>query len=235
MSDFVPESQFASSRFANWLTFIIGVLQFVTLAHVGTVANAAAAAQRIMVYGDSLSAAYGIDPKDGWVSLLQSSLKADGVTVVNSSISGETSRGGMNRIRTDLDRVRPNVVVLALGANDGLRGLPVVETRRNLQAILDEVRGAKAKVVLIGIQIPPNYGIEYAQQFRDLYFDLARLNNLAPPPFLLEGFADKLELFQADRLHPKAEAQPAILANVLPSIRKALGRTVTAPQMPPRP
>jgi len=185
-----------------------------------------------MVYGDSLSAAYGIDPKDGWVSLLQARLQPEGVTVVNSSISGETTRGGLNRIKTDLARIRPNVVVLALGANDGLRGLPIAETRKNLQSMISNIQAANARVVLIGIQIPPNYGIEYSRQFRDLYFDLARSNHVLPPPFLLEGIADKLELFQADRLHPKAEAQPAILDNVLPVIRKALNKPAPAPRTP---
>ena len=184
----------------------------------------AATAQRVMIYGDSLSAAFGIDPKDGWVSLLQSRLRSEGVTVINSSISGETTRGGLNRIKTDLARIKPNLVVLALGANDGLRGLPIAETRKNLQSMINDIQAASAKVVLIGIQIPPNYGIEYSQQFRDLYFDLAKNNHVSPPPFLLEGIADKLELFQADRLHPKAEAQPAILENVLPVIRKALNK-----------
>lgn len=180
-----------------------------------------------MVYGDSLSAAYGIDPKDGWVSLLETKLQTEGVAVVNSSISGETSRGGLSRIKTDLARIKPTVVVLALGANDGLRGLPIVETKKNLQSMIAAVQAAKARLVLVGIQIPPNYGIEYSQQFRDLYFDLAKNNKVATPPFLLEGIADKLELFQADRLHPKAEAQARILENVLPAIRKALNKPGT--------
>ena len=193
-------------------------------------ASAAATAQRIMVYGDSLSAAYGIDPKQGWVSLLQTRLRSEGVTVVNSSVSGETSRGGLNRIKTDLARIKPDVVVLALGANDGLRGLPIAETRKNLQSMIIDIQAANATVVLIGIRIPPNYGIEYSRQFRDLYIDLARSNHVSPPPFLLEGIADRLELFQADRLHPNAEAQPAILANVLPVIRKALNKPAVVPK-----
>lgn len=193
-------------------------------------AIAAAAAPRIMIYGDSLSAAYGFDPKDGWVSLLQKRLQSEGVTVVNSSVSGETTLGGLNRIKTDLARIKPDIVVLALGANDGLRGLPIAETQKNLQSMISDIQSAKAKVVLIGIQIPPNYGIEFSRQFRDLYFDLARNNHISPPPFLLEGIADKLEWFQADRLHPKAVAQSAILENVLPVIRKALNKPAPAPK-----
>ena len=192
------------------------------------VAYAAASSQRVMIYGDSLSAAYGIDPKDGWVSLLQDRLQPEGVTVVNSSVSSETTRGGLNRIKTDLTRIKPDVVVIALGANDGLRGLPIAETRKNLQSMISSIQAAHARVVLIGIQIPPNYGIEYSRQFRDLYFDLARSNHISQPPFLLEGIADKLEFFQADRLHPKAEAQTAILENVLPVIRKALVKPASA-------
>jgi len=186
------------------------------------VARTASAAPRIMVYGDSLSAAYGIDPKDGWVSLMQARLKPDGVEVINSSVSGETSSGGLNRIKADLAMIKPSIVVLALGANDGLRGLPVGDLRKNLQGIISAVAASKAKVVLVGIQIPPNYGIDYAQQLRDLYPELAKKNNALLVPFLLDGIADKLELFQADRLHPKAGAQPRILENVLPVVRKAL-------------
>ena len=181
----------------------------------------------IMVYGDSLSAAYGIDPKDGWVSLLREKMRHEGVIVTNSSISGETTRGGVNRIKADLDRFKPNVVVIVLGANDGLRGLPVEETKKNLQSIINAARAAHAKVVLIGIQIPPNYGIEFTRQFRELYFDLAKSNRLPPPPFLLEGIAENLKWFQQDRLHPTAAAQPAILVNVFPVIQKVLALRAT--------
>ncbi len=179
-------------------------------------------AQRVMIYGDSLSAAYGIDPKESWVNLLQFKLKAEGITIINASVSGETSSGGQSRIKTDLLRNKPDLVVLALGANDGLRGLPIVDTRKNLQAIIDACTAKKAKVLLIGIQIPPNYGIDYARQFRELYVDLAKTNRLPAPPFLLEGFADKFEFFQPDHVHPTVKAQPMILDNVLPSIRAIL-------------
>lgn len=207
---------------ARWQRFLVAAFVTMFAAVAVPATDALGSAQRIMIYGDSLSAAYGIEPRYGWVSLLQTRLQPAGVTVVNSSISGETTRGGLSRIKTDLARVRPNVVVLALGANDGLRGLPITDTQRNLQAIISDIQASGARVALVGIQIPPNYGIEYSQQFRDLYYHLARQNHLLPPPFLLEGIADKPELFQADRLHPSAEAQPAILENVLPVIRKAL-------------
>ena len=178
--------------------------------------------ERIMVYGDSLSAAYGISPTEGWVALLEEKMKLRGVTVVNASISGETSGGGLSRIRTDLVRQKPTIVLLALGANDGLRGLPLAEMRKNLEGIIKAVRAAKARVVIIGIQIPPNFGIDYATGFRDMYPALAKQYRLPLVPFLLEGVADKLELFQADRLHPIAAAQPAILKNVLPAVAQTL-------------
>ena len=175
-----------------------------------------------MVFGDSLSAAYGISPSEGWVALLENQLKPRGISVVNASISGETSGGGLSRIRTDLARQKPTIVLVALGANDGLRGLPVAATRKNLDSIIKAIRAANARAVLIGIQIPPNFGIDYAANFRDMYASLAKQYRLALVPFLLEGVAEKLELFQADRLHPIAAAQPAILKNVMPAIEQTL-------------
>jgi acyl-CoA thioesterase-1 len=124
---------------------------------------------------------------------------------------------------------------LALGANDGLRGLPTADTRNNLQSIIAAVKANKSRVVLVSVQIPPNYGIDYAKQFRELYFDIAKQSKLPPPPFLLEGLADKLELFQADRLHPRAEAQPVILENVLPAIRQVLLLARPLVKAPPKP
>ena len=183
--------------------------------------------ERVMVFGDSLSAAYGISPKDGWVTLLGTKLQSQGVAVVNASISGETTIGGLNRIKGDLARLRPTIVVLALGANDGLRGLPNANTRKNLESIIVASRSASARVVLVGVQIPPNYGLEYAQQFREMYADLAAKYKLPLVPFLLEGFADKLELFQADRLHPTAAAQPRIVANVTPALLQAIAKPNT--------
>lgn len=182
------------------------------------------ARERVMVFGDSLSAAYGINPKDGWVTLLGAKLQSQGVAVVNASISGETTLGGLNRIKGDLGRLRPTIVVLALGANDGLRGLPNADTRKNLEAIIIASRSASARVVLVGVQIPPNYGIEYTQQFREMYADLAAKYKLPLVPFLLEGFADKLELFQPDRLHPTAAAQPRIVENVTPALLQAIAK-----------
>lgn len=186
--------------------------------------------ERVMVFGDSLSAAYGISTKDGWVALLEAALRPQGITVVNASVSGETTRGGLSRIKADMARLHPTIVVLALGANDGLRGLPNADTRKNLEAIILAARGMSARVVLVGIQIPPNYGLEYAQQFRDMYADLAAKHKLPLVPFLLDGLADKLELFQADRLHPTAAAQARILNNVVPAVRQAIAKTSATPR-----
>ena len=186
-------------------------------------AKEAARRERIMVFGDSLSAAYGINVKDGWVALLEAKLRPQGIAVLNASISGETTRGGLSRIKADLARLNPTIVVLALGANDGLRGLPNADTRKNLEAMIAATRTFGARVVLVGIQIPPNYGLEYAQQFRDMYAELAAKHKLPFVPFLLEGIADKLELFQGDRLHPTAVAQSKILDNVTAAVMQAAG------------
>lgn len=179
---------------------------------------------RIMVYGDSLSAAYNIDPAKGWVALMAERLKQTrpGAVVINASISGETTTGGRSRLATDLARHKPSHVLLQLGANDGLRGLPLADTRRNLEAMLKQIRAAKAIPILIGIQIPPNYGPEYSQEFRDLYPALARSGKTALVPFLLEGIADKPELFLPDGLHPGVSAQPRLLENVWPVLQGAL-------------
>ena len=183
---------------------------------------------RVMVFGDSLSAAYGIQAGQGWVALMAAALKSDGVEVINASISGETTRGGMARIKTDLAQHRPTHVLIALGANDGLRGLPVADTRKNLQAIVDAVKLADAWPVLIGIQIPPNYGPDYTSQFAAIYSSLAKAQKIPLVPFLLDGIADNLDFFQADRLHPTAEAQPKILQNVLPVLARAMKPAKTA-------
>lgn len=184
--------------------------------------EAASVPERVMVFGDSLSAAYGLNPADGWVSLMGVALKPRGISVVNASISGETTRGGLNRIQGDLQRQKPTIVLIALGANDALRGLPVADTRKNLDAIVNAVRAAKARPVMIGIQIPPNYGLDYTKSFSAVFPAIAAQYKLPLVPFLLEGIAEKLELFQPDRLHPVAAAQPKILENVMPAVEEAL-------------
>ena len=216
------------SLFSRSFGIIASLTMLLTVAFPIAAKESANTRERVMIYGDSLSAAYGINAKDGWVALMEAKLRPQGIAVVNASISGETSRGGLNRIKADLARLSPTIVVLALGANDGLRGLPNAETRKNLEAIIKEARAACARVVLVGIQIPPNYGLDYTQQFRDMYADLAVKYKLPFVPFLLEGVADKLEFFQADRLHPTAAAQLKILDNVSPAIWQAIAKTSAA-------
>ncbi|MBK8323686.1 MAG: arylesterase [Betaproteobacteria bacterium] len=193
---------------------------------------AAGAAERtVLVFGDSLSAAYGLATRDGWVALLGERLARERPAwrVVNASVSGETTAGGLRRLPEDLKRHGPAVVVIALGANDGLRGLPVEGTRANLESMIRISRAAKAEPVLVGLMIPPNYGIDYAREFRDLFPDVARKSKVARVPFLLEGVAENRDLFQADQLHPTAAAQPRILDNVWPVLAPLLQ------SRPPRP
>jgi len=181
-----------------------------------TLANSAQAAKNILVFGDSLSAGYGIARDDSWVNLLQRELNIDHpqYEVVNASISGETTSGGLRRIAKALQDHHPAVVIVELGANDGLRGATVVETEMNLNKIIQQVKNENAKVLLLGIQIPPNYGLEYARQFRALYPKLAKRHNISLVPFMLEGIQP--EQFQPDNLHPNASGQPRIIKNVLP-------------------
>jgi len=182
----------------------------------------------VMVFGDSLSAAYGLRAEQGWVALMAARLAPRGMAVVNASVSGETTSGGVRRIKADLERHKPSVVVLALGANDGLRGLPVAQTRQNLELILDQIRRLGAKTVLVGIQIPPNYGIQYTNDFKNLYTQLAAERKLLLVPFLLDGIAENLDNFQPDRLHPIAATQPRVLQNVLPVVEQALPKPQAA-------
>ena len=170
----------------------------------------------ILVYGDSLSAAYGLPRDAGWATLLQARLKQKGMdyTVVNASISGETTSGGATRMAEALRTHKPAVLILALGANDGLRGLPIEQMRANLGTMLRAGKQAGSRVLLVGMRLPPNYGEGYTRQFAQAYVDLAREHKTALTPFLLEGVADRRELFQADNLHPIAAAQPIILDNV---------------------
>ncbi len=170
----------------------------------------------ILVYGDSLSAAYGLAQEAGWPALLQArlKLKAMDYTVVNASISGETTSGGAARIADTLRTQKPKVVIVALGANDGLRGLPPEQMHANLAAIVRASQKAEARVLLAGMRLPPNYGEAYTQSFAKIYVDVARKYKTALIPFLLEGMAERRELFQADNLHPTAAAQPIILDNI---------------------
>lgn len=179
----------------------------------------------VMVFGDSLSAGYGLDDaSQGWVALTGQRLAQvkPGWRMVNASISGETSAGGAARIVREVARVRPTVVVIALGANDGLRGLPPRETRRNLARMIGASQGVGAKVLLVGMRMPPNYGVEYTRAFEQNYRDLAALFDTALLPFLLEPIARDRASFQADNLHPVAEAQPRLRDHVWSALEPLL-------------
>ena len=177
---------------------------------------AASATGTILVYGDSLSAAYGLAQDAGWASLLQARLRQERLdyTVVNASISGETTSGGTARMAEALRTHKPAVVILALGANDGLRGLQLAQMRANLEEMVRASKKAGSRVLLAGMRMPPNYGASYTRQFAQIYVDLAREYKTGLAPFLLEGVADRRELFQADNLHPVAAAQPIILDTI---------------------
>ena len=170
----------------------------------------------ILVMGDSLSAEYGLQRGSGWVSLLQQQLhkESSSWTIFNASISGETSSGGLSRLGDLLAKKKPGLVLLELGANDALRGLPLSETDNNLRKMIQMSKKHGAKVLLFGMQIPTNYGQQYTKQFRELYFNLAKQEDIALLPFFLHGVANKAELFQADRLHPNEAAQSILFKNV---------------------
>jgi acyl-CoA thioesterase-1 len=178
----------------------------------------------LLVVGDSLSAEYGLPRGTGWVQLLADRLRASGsdYRVVNASISGETTSGGRSRLPALLKQHQPAIVVLELGANDGLRGLPLNVMKDNLAAMVRQGQAAGAKVLLVGVRVPPNYGRDYEERFAASYAALARENKVPLVPFLLEGFAEQLDLFQSDRIHPTVEAQPRMLDNVWPVLQPLL-------------
>jgi acyl-CoA thioesterase I len=178
----------------------------------------------ILVVGDSLSAEYGLIRGRGWVALLGLRLTERGVKhqIVNASISGETTSGGRTRFNNLLDKHKPSHVVLQLGANDALRGLPLAQTEANLKSMVTDAKKSGATVVIIGIQIPPNYGKSYTEGFKALFPSIANEQKTELVPFMLEGFADKPEFFQKDRIHPNESAHPVILNLIWPAVAKAL-------------
>ncbi len=184
-------------------------------------------AATILVLGDSLSAEYGIPRGQGWVALLADKLQTErpDVRVVNASISGDTTAGGRARLPALLEQIRPVQVVIELGGNDALRGLDLNSTQNNLEAMVQACRAVNARVVLVGMQIPPNYGPDYSTKFSSIFSSLAQKYRMGLVPFFLKGIADVPEaaqLFQPDRIHPKAQAHPRMLANVWPEIKKNL-------------
>lgn len=178
----------------------------------------------MVIFGDSLSAAYGIPLDEGWVRLLQQRLakQKSNYQVVNASISGETTSGGLGRFSAMLKTHKPSIVIIELGGNDGLRGLSADETYKNLNAMIQQAKKVKAKVLLLGMKIPPNYGLNYSQQFSENYQTLAKKHAVQYVPFFLEGVAGNPMLMQADGLHPTAAAQAQLLENVWPTLLKML-------------
>jgi acyl-CoA thioesterase I len=186
--------------------------------------NAVASARTILVFGDSLSAAYGLRPEQGWVALLTQRLQAQGYgyQIVNASVSGETSSGGRERLPRALQLHRPELVVLELGANDALRGLPLRATRDNLAAMVQLSQAAGARVLLVGLRIPPNYGPRYTEEFAGIFPGLANQYHLPLVPFLLEKVALDPQRMQPDGLHPSAEGEPPILDTLWPYLKPLL-------------
>jgi acyl-CoA thioesterase-1 len=189
-----------------------------------------AAPRTVVVLGDSLSAGYGLKVQEGWVTLLSQRLASEGYgyKVVNASVSGETTQGGLARLPRVLDLHKPAIVIIELGGNDGLRGLPLATSRENLRRSIELARNARARVVLVGMLIPPNYGKRYAEEFRDMFTTLAAKYSLALVPFLLDGVALQPDLMQDDGLHASAKGQPRMLDNVWPKLKPLL----VAPRKP---
>ncbi|MET7014015.1 arylesterase [Uliginosibacterium flavum] len=183
-----------------------------------------ASAATLLIWGDSLSAAYGIEQNTAWPKLLEQKLQSEGYRypVINASISGETTAGGRVRLPAALAEHKPAVVIIELGANDGLRGLPLAALRSNLDSMIRAAQGTGAKVVLIGMRMPPNFGPLYTGKFQETYAALAKERKTALLPFLFDGFATRAELFQADMLHPTSAAQPLILQNIWPVLKPLL-------------
>lgn len=189
-----------------------------------TAARTAPLQGTLLVLGDSLSAEYGLTRGTGWVALMTQRLQANQIKleVVNASISGETTAGGRTRLPKLLERHRPALVVIELGGNDALRGLPLTATETNLREMAAAARQAGARAVILGMKMPPNYGRAYAQAFSDLYVRVASTEQASLVPFMLEAIADRIDLFQSDRIHPSEQAQPLILDTVWPVLAKAI-------------
>ena len=179
---------------------------------------------KILIYGDSLSAVYGVSQQQGWPTLLQNKLndKNNHYQVVNASISGETTSGGLSRLSAKLTKFKPNIVILALGANDGLRGLPIQEMTHNLNSMISLSEKSNAKVLLLGMKIPPNYGTKYSTKFSQTFSDLSQQHKINLVPFMLQNVATIPNLNQDDGIHPNALAQPLILDNIWPELHGIL-------------
>ncbi|MES2832087.1 MAG: arylesterase [Pseudomonadota bacterium] len=192
------------------------------------------ASKTVLVLGDSLSAEYGLARGAGWVPLLEKRLRAEGIdaAIENASISGETTSGGKARLAALLQQHKPDILILELGGNDGLRGLPMSATSGNLRDMINMAKKTGARVLLLGMQIPPNYGADYTRQFAALYPRVAKETGAVLVPFFLEGLQTRVDLFQSDRIHPTAAAQPLMLENVWPMLRPMLKSEAGSAQTP---
>lgn len=207
----------SAMKIYSFLKLILCIAAGLLLSH-----SSVAQQPTIMVFGDSLSAAYGISRSAGWVNLMQQSLQQSHpqYQIVNASISGETANGGVRRLTKSMREHQPSIVILELGANDALRGRPVADIRTDLSRLILDIKKSGAKVILVGMQLPPNYGGSYTKKFKAMYPSLAQKFKVALVPFLLDGITP--EQFQADNLHPTAAAQTQILQNVLPHLQPLL-------------
>jgi acyl-CoA thioesterase I len=211
-------------RFRLLFVRLFSYLPSISLVLLSLVSFNSYATSTILVFGDSLSAAYGIDKNQGWVNLLQKELvqKHYDYKVINASISGETTAGGLSRIQQQLDQHQPSIVILELGANDGLRGLDINQMKSNLEKMIKKTQKNKSKVLLLSMKVPPNYGFTYAKQFEKVYSDLSTTYQLNVPIFFLAGIAGDPSLNQEDGIHPTAQAQAMVLNNIWPSLTKLL-------------
>ncbi len=184
------------------------------------VISASASAQGILVVGDSISAAFGLEIEQGWVHLLRERLEERGYDdpVINASVSGDTTAGGLARLPRLLEEHDPDLVIIELGGNDGLRGLPPANMQQNLSSMIERSREAEADVIVLGMMIPPNYGLRYTRAFSEVFTTVSEKHDVPLVPFLLEGIGDRPQLMQSDRIHPTAAAQPKILDNAWPAI-----------------
>lgn len=202
------------------LVWLLGYMAALTV----LTAPAYSASKNLLVLGDSLSAEYGLARGSGWVALTEQRVarQVPGMAVINASISGETTAGGKVRLPALLKRHRPSVVILELGGNDGLRGLPLASTKANLRAMIDAARASGAQVLLLGMQVPPNYGPDYSRRFAAMYTALSRETGVPLVPFFLVGLEDTDRYFQNDRIHPNERAQSILSDNVWPALRPLL-------------
>jgi len=198
---------------------------FICLLALSNLASAGDSAKHtILVVGDSISAAYGIEPELGWVSLLSGKIaqQKNGYQVINASVSGDLTSNGLNRLPDLLKKYQPAIVIIELGGNDGLRGVPLRLIQRNLQKLVEQSQASGARVLLAGMRIPPNYGVRYAEAFHEVYHKVAEQNDIELVPFILDGVGGNGDFMQSDGIHPTVEAQPTILTHVWKSLEPML-------------